>query len=219
MPSMLERVPIPARMIGLERDKRGYPIPVIVSRDKDGAPLFTVNERETQHICIQKKVCPICGQRLDKALWFVGGPLSAFHVQGGYMDSAMHYECMNYALQVCPYMAMPNYRAGEIAGPKMARLQEKVAGGLVLHDPTMLPGKPPITVAVMAYGQSISKSITIRGGLVISPLRPYHSVEFWRDGVKLDFKEGYQFIAAKLDYKGIRLRECCCLLLSAAGIS
>lgn len=76
-------IPIPKRMRALQRDRRGLPVPFIVLRDTDGRPHFTINDSQRQLKCIREKRCPICGNRLDKVMWFVGGPLSAFHDAGG----------------------------------------------------------------------------------------------------------------------------------------
>lgn len=168
-------------------DKRGFPIPIIILRDLDGQPMFVANDGEVSRKCVLKKLCPICGERLTKELWFVGGPKAAFHPNGSYYDSAMHHECMTFALQVCPYLAMPNWHStSEVQRP---HLQERAPGPL--RDITMEPGKPPVFVAVMAYGQSLTYNGRIP---YIHPLRPYHSVEFWINGRRLSYAEGLEVV-------------------------
>jgi hypothetical protein len=48
-------VAIPKRMRSLERDKRGYPIPFIVLRDKTGQPQFTINDFRRIAECRNKR--------------------------------------------------------------------------------------------------------------------------------------------------------------------
>jgi len=49
-------------------------------------------------------------------MWMIGGPLSAFHPQGVYIDTPVHYDCGKYALQVCPYSAVSLYSAKSQTG-------------------------------------------------------------------------------------------------------
>lgn len=180
-------VAMPSNIALLPLDKRGYPVPYIVQRDIHGLPVFTMNDAEKHAECLKKKKCPICGLRLSKELWFVGGPLSAFHPHGCYYDSAMHHECMTYALKVCPYLALRNFNSTPLE-KKLPHLQARVPGKLVM-DPTMEPGKPAggYFVAVMAYGQTIEQEGVMRHQ---KPLRPYHKVEFWKDGTQVSLQDG-----------------------------
>jgi hypothetical protein len=180
-----QNVPLPERMKKLPRDKRGYPIPVIVTRDRDGLPMFTVNDSVVQTKCVHKKMCPICGGKLPKELWFVGGPQSAFHPHGCYFDSAMHHECLTYALQVCPYLAMTRWNAHEA---NLDHLSSRMDKRTLLEDRTMIVDRPDVFVAVMSYGQSLSANGPMSPH--IKPLRPYHAVEFWKHGQRVDFYEG-----------------------------
>lgn len=194
---------MPARVARLPRDKHGYPIPYIVSYDTNGLPLFTVNDSEIHRRCLNKKLCAICGERLTKELWFAGGPQSAFHPNGMYFDSAMHHECVTYAMQVCPYLSMSKFKG--ITQDKREKLQERM-GAIPLVDVTVIPDKPELFVVVMAYGQSIrpSADITLR---YIKPLRPYHAVEYWRQGQQLSNSEGLEMVKQipGLDLSALRL--------------
>lgn len=189
-------IEIPERMKHLDRDRRGYPVPVIVKRDVKGLPIFAVNDAFRQVRCIEKKLCPICGSRLAKELWFTGGPDSAFHRHGSYIDSAMHYECMEFALQVCPYLAAPNYRGNAVAA--MSQLEKRLGEMLTEHSEVNAV-RPPLFVSVMAYGQRVVRHSGI-GPYWIKPLRPYHAVEFWRHGERLLFENGLQMIKRRADY-------------------
>ena len=47
-----KQVEIPGLMKHLELDKRGYPIPYNVMRDKNGVPSFAINKDEIVEKCI-----------------------------------------------------------------------------------------------------------------------------------------------------------------------
>lgn len=183
---MIDRVyaPVPDLM-KLLPVHRGFPVPYIVQYDNKGIPLFTVNDAAKQYRCTTRKLCPICGTRLGKELWYVGGPGSAFDPNGIYFDSAMHHECMTYAMKVCPYLAVRQYSSD--MEKRLPALEKRVTGA-VMNDPTVDPTKPVVFVAVMSYGRTVA-----RGGPLSyysKPLRPYHGVEFWKDGLRLPHKYG-----------------------------
>lgn len=203
-------IPIPWRMRNLPLDSRGYPVPVVVLRDKNGKPLFVVNDGEKQIECAKRKLCAICGERLTKELWFCGGSLAAFHPRGAYLDPPMHHECMRYALQVCPYLASP-HRTAYVSEATIERIQDRVSGPRLVHDPTVTHERPDPIVAVMSFGQSIlidpRSQFVDRRLRAIKPLRPYHAVEFWRHGEQLRFEHGMEAIAnlPSLDLAALRL--------------
>lgn len=203
-------VPIPELMQRLPLDRRGYPVPVIIKRDTTGAPMFTVNDALVQRRCATRKLCAICGLRLRKELWFVGGPLSAFHSRGCYIDSALHHECLHYALQVCPFLAMPNFRS--TTAVQLPHLQRRAGEALVEH--TMDPRQHEVLCAVMAYGQSLSVSPGT-GVYMIHPLRPYHGAEFWRHGSQLEFGDGLARVKAHRESRLMDLRGCLRLVTDA----
>jgi hypothetical protein len=171
----MNNVAIPHRMQRLERDRRGYPIPVAVYRDSTGRAHFTINDEAKRQALIAGDRCPICGGKLLRGRWFVGGPQSAFHSLGAYIDPPMHNECARYALQVCPYLAVRNYDR---------RIEDKTlppGETPILIDNTMIPERPDYFVAVMTAGQ---KLIRDKMGWVqyLQPHRPYSRIEFWQHG-------------------------------------
>lgn len=146
-------VPIPPRMQGLERDRRGFPVPFIVARTKDGEPVFTVNDERLTAQAIEESRCAICGGELEYGdLWWVGGPLSAFHPNGRYIDGPMHEECSTYALQVCPHLAAPKYTKRIDDLPAKARDTEFKS----FMDPTVLPDRPDCFVQTRSVSFSAS---------------------------------------------------------------
>lgn len=184
-------VPIPERMKHLDRDARGLPIPYIVLRHNDGSPVFTANDTAKVQECIRKDLCAISGQKLLRGRWFVGGPMSAFHPEGWYLDTPLHFECMRYAMQVCPYIAASKY-TGRLDDSKIdpAKLDAGVVG---LLDSTVLPDRPKLFVAVMSTGQEVKNAGY--GTHYIRPARPYRNVEFWQHGNMLTTDEGMSIVA------------------------
>lgn len=187
-------IELPLRMRGLPKDHRGYPVPVNVFRDTDGRPHFTINDEHVRQRLIRGDACAICGQSLLRGRWFVGGPLSAFHPQGAYLDTPMHEECCGYAMRACPYLATQSFTKridSKTLDP------DKAGGALVLVDPTMIPNRPDPFVAVMCTAQALT---TLPGSdfvRYLRPKRPYLRAKFWRDGVQLRFAEGLAAVLEK----------------------
>jgi hypothetical protein len=165
-------VPIPSQMSHLKRDSRGYPIPDGLYIDQNGKAHFTINDDSKRLRHLRDRLCPICGRRLKSPYWFVGGPQSAFDPNGAYIDLPMHDECAHYALQVCPYLAAPNY-----SGRIDAKTLPKNAPSMILIDQTMIPERPEFFVAVRC-----KRFVIIKGGRYVKPVRPYQQVEFWQHG-------------------------------------
>lgn len=168
---------IPDRMKHLDRDRRGYPIPWIVFRDNDGGPHFTINDDLKVFRATREDRCSICGGHLLRGRWFIGGPKSALHEHGAYIDPPLHHECMTFAASVCPYLISSKYTKRIDA----ATLDPAKAKGVIgFQDNTMDPTRPALFVGVMAIGQTMTPN-----GYVV-PKRPYRRMEFWRDGAMIE---------------------------------
>ncbi len=168
-------VPIPPRMAALPKDPRGFPVPHIVIRDKDGKPVFSANDTVVVMQGKLKKLCGVCGQALGSDSWVLGGPMSAFHPQGVYIDNPIHKECGVYALQVCPYLAYTGYRHN----PDLVdKLDARFEGTRIFVNPTQDNKRVPFFV----FGKV--KSWTLRGDYVI-PVRPFLETEFWLEGKEI----------------------------------
>ena len=70
---------------------------------KDGIPQFKINDDRKVEFCIQKDLCSICGEQLGTDKWMIGGPKSAFHEFGCYIDIPVHKECGIYSLTTHHY--------------------------------------------------------------------------------------------------------------------
>lgn len=190
---MAVNIPIPDRMSHLKVDPRGYAIPYGVVTDKDGTVHFAINDHYVREQSIADDLCGICGTKLFRGRWFVGGSKAAFHPQGAFIDPPMHSECAHYALQVCPYLAAPRY-VREIGLSKATKASKALSDSIVLVDPNQKPERPAgeLFVALMATGQKHDKE----SGYLI-PKRPYSRVEFWKHGKKINDEDAatlYQWI-------------------------
>jgi hypothetical protein len=169
-------VPIPAKMKSLRRDPRGYPIPWNVLVDSTGKAHFAINVEELRFRAIRERLCPICGARLYRGMWFVGGPMSALHPRGAYIDPPMHHECAEYALRVCPYLALRKYTGlvddRTLSAPERAKIP-------LMLDRTVLEDRPALFVAGMALKMRMTEAV------LLIPKRPFHQLEFWQHGKQL----------------------------------
>ncbi|RYC66309.1 hypothetical protein [Spirosoma sordidisoli] len=174
-------VAIPERMKALPRDRRGFPVPHIVLRDAQGVPRFQINNDTVVEACIAGGLCTICGQSMPADdQWLVGGPLSAFHPQGMYIDAPTHYDCLHYALQVCPYLAVSKYMRR--LDPRTVNPQD-LPEHVLFADPTQSDERVPFFVAVQVRGYTVLRPRL--GQRYLRPLRPYVDVQYWNDGQRL----------------------------------
>lgn len=169
-------IEIPPQMRTLERDHRGYPIPYIVLRDRTGMPQFTINDYRAVEKCITKRLCAICGKRLAKWMWFVGGSRCFMHPDGAFLDPPSHMACATYALQVCPFLAAPSY--GKRIDDKRLTPERRPINMALVHIEDMLPDRPEWLGlgATTAYQRKDSHLIVDR----------WDYVEFWQKGEQVN---------------------------------
>ena len=176
-------ITLPPRIAALPKDKRGYPVPYIVYVYEDGRPEFAVNDIEITRKAIKENRCHVCGQENDPEPWFVGGPGSVF-LNGDravFRDGAMHQECMTFALEVCPHL-LGQLKKPVALEPIVERLESE---GKAAVDPTVIPGVPPIFVAVQAWRVEIDWS-----GPYHFVFKPFRKTQYWQNGTMLDVREG-----------------------------
>lgn len=184
-------VPVPPKMRLLPRDRRGYPIPWIVQRDLTGRPFFIVNDTEKTTACGRRKVCGICGRKLERDAWMIGGPGSAFHEQGMFLDPPMHYECAAYALKVCPYIGARYTGRLEEALSRQGKWPANLR--LVITE-SAIPEQPPFFA--LARASRVAWALGSDGAPVFRPHRPWIGVEFWRWGGQISEAEARERLAA-----------------------
>lgn len=159
----LSTIETPRRIAALPKDSRGYPIFFMVNI-KDGKPDFRDMDPAKGNRCIRERLCGICGAPLGKSVAFVGGPMSIRNRLFG--DPPSHVECARYALQACPFLAMPSFSYQQM-DPSTPRL-----------NPLVTTQKPDV------FGLGITtkyRLVDIQGNIVVKA-GLFSSVQYWRDG-------------------------------------
>lgn len=112
---------IPKELSHLKLDERGYPIPYFVT-PTDGKPEFRFLDPERIKMIVQRKVCHICGKRLQPDnFYFIAGPIGLQNKVGS--DAPMHLGCAEFSLRACPHMYLQKaeYRINDDLG-RIAKL-------------------------------------------------------------------------------------------------
>lgn len=177
-------VPMPENMKNFcERDKRGLPVPFVVLKDKEGNHHFKINDSHKTRICVFERLCTICGQIMNvNNRWLVGGIASAFDERGYYIDHPVHKECAEYALKVCPYLAVRNYNA-KIDISKMEDYFKDQ--GVLLQNPTVDFDRLPFFVLIRPLNIVYAAPKNSPDDIKVKALGPYHEIEFWCDGQQI----------------------------------
>lgn len=95
---------IPRHMAALPRDERGYPVPWFCAWI-DGKPDFRVADVSKVRNAVIGSRCWICGKTLGRFRSFVIGPMGAMNRV--HSEPPSHHECAQYAIRVCPFLALP----------------------------------------------------------------------------------------------------------------
>ena len=190
---MKTAIAMPERVARLPQDSRGYPIPWNVLKAGDGTPFFIVNDDRKAFRALRENRCPICGEHLGRWRWLVGGPLSAFDPNGYYFDLPGHRDCIEYALQVCPYLAIPKYLRHTDAIAHAEKLPPECR---VLLDETIIPERPEVMVAVCAAKIELAD----RGPLqpYLKPVQPFTDWTYWRHGKQINEAQAMPYLRAAL---------------------
>lgn len=141
-----QKVPKPERVAKLDVDERGYPIFYAIEPPPGSELDFRVLNMAHHLEIAMRNLCAICGEKNDYWLNFIGGPMCVkgrggdrmrehlAHLKEGepfvppsistdifgvFGDGPMHFECANYALQVCPFLTIPKMRYSETPSKKV----------------------------------------------------------------------------------------------------
>lgn len=169
MYSSWKDVPIPQRLASRPRDARGYPIPATVLIDNNGKPDFRITDAQRWMSAYKNRTCALCGEPMGRHLAFIGGPLT--HENRYFTDLPLHLECAEYALKVCPFLAVPGFKYSENLAPDT---------DLVVRQTDIVGGTQPeefmlgITKSCQAHGTS--------DGSVVVHAAPWEQVSWWRHG-------------------------------------
>lgn len=162
-------IPIPARLAERPRDARGYPIPAVVLMRDDGTPDFRVTDSRKWVSAYENRTCSLCGQPMGRHLAFIGGPLTFENRY--FTDLPAHLDCAQYAIQVCPYIAVPNFKYAE-----NIVFDEHVS---VKINPDVADTRPDrfflgVTKSCLSYR-------TEDGSLIVRAA-PWEQASWWKDG-------------------------------------
>jgi hypothetical protein len=163
----LNNIPIPKHLQGRPL-WRGLPIPYIALVRPDGTPDFRVTDEATRRRVMMNGLCQLCGERLGKWVFFVGGTEAA--KANAYFEPAAHLDCLLYAMQVCPFIA------GKIEHADLDKIQAQYANpigrtathegvAITVHaDDTFATKRNPLWVIKKARGWSYVKT---RDGVIL----------------------------------------------------
>ena len=189
---IVKDIPIPFNLSTNDRDRRGLPIPFIVYRDTNGVPHFTVDNVSALNLVLSERLCGLCGKPLKMGqMWLIGGPISAFHEDGLYIEPPAHEECARYAVQVCPFIAASNYsRRIEAKTLKPGTLDEEEQ----IHDNQNAPPRPLFFALTRTSGVKLIDANDGSGQRHVQPRRPWKQVEFWRHGEEITQDDAHKLI-------------------------
>ena len=168
-------VPIPGRLARRPRDKRGYPIPAMVLIKADGTPDFRVTDVEKWVKACNERTCALCGEQLGRHLAFVGGP--RVHENRLFTDLPMHLECAEYALRVCPYIAVPNFKYANALPDVGEGVSLRVAAEVEVARPDRF---------MLGITRSYQVVMLPGGGSYAVRAAPWEQVAWWQDGKCLE---------------------------------
>jgi hypothetical protein len=110
----ISKLDMPARLLKLPIDERGYPVPKFVAFI-DGKPDFRVAREEHAQHCRKGNLCWLCGERLGRYMAFVIGPMCAVNRISS--EPPSHLDCARFAVRACPFLAFPNRKRNEVELP------------------------------------------------------------------------------------------------------
>jgi hypothetical protein len=122
----ISKLDMPARLLKLPIDERGYPVPKFVAFI-DGKPDFRVARGGYAQQCRTGNLCWLCGERLGRYMAFVIGPMCAVNRVSS--EPPSHLDCARFAVRACPFLAFPNRKRNEAELPD----EGEEPGGVMLR--------------------------------------------------------------------------------------
>lgn len=89
---------------------KGWPVPytILWPEYPAGAPDWTTADTARIAQCLDRRLCGVCGQKLEQRVAFIGGAQGKqpeeIAAMAAFFDPAMHNECAEYAAKVCPFL-------------------------------------------------------------------------------------------------------------------
>jgi hypothetical protein len=111
------RLPIPDFLTHLPV-YNGLPVP-FTQAVIEGVPDFRAMDFEKILLCVEQRLCAICGHRLGEYCYFIGGPESRKNHL--FTDPATHLKCADFATRICPFVSgRTDYSSRPIDETKLA---------------------------------------------------------------------------------------------------
>jgi hypothetical protein len=98
-------------------------------------PEYRIADGDAWMACVQEERCWICGGKLGNYRAFVIGPMCSINRVSA--DPPGHRECMEYAVQVCPFMLNPKFERREANRPPEYGKTE-IAGFAITRNPGVM---------------------------------------------------------------------------------
>lgn len=171
-------IPIPERLARRPRDHRGFVVPFFVAwldeqgrpvAEPNGTPDFRVVEPRRMALCVNKKLCWLCGEPMGVHMGFVLGPMCT--INKVISEPPSHVTCAEYAMKACPFLSRPRMRRNEVDMP--ANYVE--AAGLPAE-------RNPGTMALWITRSYRPFQVGKGNAGVLFEVGPFERVSWWREG-------------------------------------
>jgi len=121
---------LPARMMGLPVDHRGFPVPWFVAW-VDGEPQFPVADGRKLGIAHKFEKCWVCGSPLGRYRASVIGPMCA--INRTISEPQSHVDCAIFSARNCPFLSRP--RMKRVGAENLPMGVISAAGNGILRNP------------------------------------------------------------------------------------
>lgn len=172
--------PLPARIARLPIAPNGYPQLWFVSII-DGKPDFRIADTKKLYLCVQRKLCWVCGEPLGVHMCFVIGPMCTVNRVSA--DPPAHWDCAEFSVKACPFLTRPH----------MVRREDELSDSMKGNTAGIMIERNPGVMAVWN-----TKSYKLRrdqGKGVLFALGPAEEVTWWREGrpaTRIEVLEGFK---------------------------
>jgi hypothetical protein len=114
----------------------GWPVPFFVDTLPDGTFEFRASDRRKIVACVTKRLCWVCGQKLDLEGTFTIGPMCAINRTTA--EPPSHAECAEWSVRNCPFLRNPNAERREPGVGKGMTKGVDPAGIMIKRNPKVI---------------------------------------------------------------------------------
>lgn len=169
---------LPPAVAALPRDPRGYPVPWFVAEVDGRRDDLRIACAEKRTLAFHRRLCWVCGQRLERKSAFIGGPLAVTNRVFG--DWCMHPVCAVASMSFCPFLNGDMRRRSG---------REKPDGAVPLEGAH--ENRPELAALAVCRTESVEM---LREGLFQAP--SFYFVWWYRDGQRVPESEAQSALAA-----------------------